>query len=191
MTADQTLDDFQGICGQCNADKTKGEARPCMGVLRSHFNANVWAHYMESPKPPCMAYKDPSVAEHPCLGEAGKKAVKSHMAVDIVRSRYSALAEIPEPGLPVFTALDDIRPVNPAEELPDLVYVDRDAAPADIHELVGALPFHGRAWYMRPAVEYLLHTKRATWAELKWGIRATSHMPGDRLREAFAVMEDA
>ena len=39
---------------------------------------------------------------------------------------------------------------------------------------------------MRPAVEYMLHTKRATWADLKWGIRATAHMPGDRLREAFA-----
>eukprot|EP00969_Alexandrium_andersonii_P202418 8943755-Alexandrium_andersonii.AAC.1 len=44
---------------------------------------------------------------------------------------------------------------------------------------------------MRPAVEYLLHTKRATWTDLKWGIRATAHMPGERLREAFAVMEEA
>ena len=191
MTADQTIDAFQAICGQCHADKTKAEARPCVGILSSHFNANVWAHYVESPKPPCMAYKDPEIAEHLCVGPEGQREVKAHMAVDIVRSRYSALYEIPDPGLPLFTALDDIRPVSPAEGLPDLIYIDKDAAPVKIDDLVTALPFHGRAWYMRPAVEYLLHTKRVTWSELKWGIRATSHMPGDRLREAFDVMEEA
>lgn len=195
MTTDQTLDSFQAICGQCHADKTKAEARPCVGILRSHFNANVWAHYVESPKPPSMAYKDGDIAEQcstsACRTHAGFQKVRAHMAVDVVRSRYSALYEIPDPGLPIFTALDDIRPVNPAEDLPDLIYIDKDATSTTIHELVSALPFHGRAWYMRPAVEYLLHTKRVSWSELKWGIRASSHMPGDRLREALDVMQEA
>jgi hypothetical protein len=106
-----------------------------------------------------MAYKGNDVLEHPCTWPAGTVPVKEHLAVDIVRSRYAALYHIPDPGLPVFTALDDIRPITTDEDLPDLVYVDKEASPASIDELMELLPFHGRGWYPRPAVEYLVHTR--------------------------------
>jgi len=53
------------------------------------------------------------------------------------------------------------------------------------------LPFTGDSWLPRPAVEYLLHTKKVTWSDLKWGITATAHMPGEQLRAAFDVLEKA
>ena len=93
---------------------------------------------------------------------------------------------MPEPGIPIFTPLDDLRVVSPSEELPDLVYIDAPA-PREAHceTHLASLPFHGRGWYARPAVEYLLHTKRIGWPELKWGITASGHVPGDALRGAF------
>ena len=54
-----------------------------------------------------------------------------------------------------------------------------------------ALPFHGAAWYLKPAVEYLLHTSKVTWADLKVGVTASAHLPGSALRGAFDVMEQA
>ena len=58
------------------------------------------------------------------MGREGRRVVKEHLAVDIVRSRYAALYNVPEPGLPIFTPLDDLRVVSPSDELPDLVYID-------------------------------------------------------------------
>jgi hypothetical protein len=153
MTQEQSPDSFQAICGQCSADKTKAEARPCLGLLQSHFCKELWSSYILSPKPPCMAFKEDDALEHPCTGPAGSLPVREHLAVDIVRSRYAALYHIPDPGLPVFTALDDIRPVSVDEGLPDLVYIDKEASPAGIGELTELLPFHGRGWYPRPAVQ--------------------------------------
>ena len=63
MTTTQDLDACQAICGQCHADKTKAEARPCVGKLKSRFNATLRTLYLESPKPPCLAYKDAGVQE--------------------------------------------------------------------------------------------------------------------------------
>ena len=162
------------------------EARPSVGVLRSRFSSKLWKAYVESPLPPCMVYKE-SAPEHPHT----RHPVSSNMAVDIVRSRYNALYEIPDPGLPVFTALDDMRPVSPDEALPDLVYIDTGATATDFQSLLHALPYHGPAWYLKPAVEYLLHTSKATWADLRWGVTASAHLAGDVLRGAFDVMEKA
>ena len=81
--------------------------------------------------------------------------------------------------------------MSPSTELPDLVYIDRDIQSDNIHGLMASLPFRGRGWYARPAVEFLLHTNRVCWEELKYGIAATGHMPGNKLREAFDVMEKA
>ena len=75
------------------------------------------------------------------------------MAVDIVRSRFNALYEIPDPGLPVFTALDDIEQNTPNAALPDLIYINKEFRATTIDELTAQLPYHGKAWYMRPAVE--------------------------------------
>jgi len=191
MTSKQDTDAFQYLCGQCNANKTVAEEKPCIGVLRSHFNQSAWDSYVLSPKPPCMQYKDVGLEEYPHMGPAGQAYIAEHLAVDIVRSRYAALYNVPEPGLPIYTAIDDIREVTPEEELPDLIYIELAKKPRNINEITSLLPFTGNAWYPRPAVEYLLHTKKATWSDLKWGIKATSHMPGDELRAAFDVMEAA
>ena len=62
--------------------------------------------------------------------------------MDIVRSRYAALYNVPEPGPPIFTPLEDLRTVSPSEELPDLVYVDALAPGAPTCEAyLAALPF--------------------------------------------------
>ncbi len=115
----------QALCGQCHANKTKTEPRPCTGILRSHFNKELWQSYVLSPKIPCLAYKDDGVKEYPFMNAPGRLPVNTSMAVDIVRSRYAALYNIPAPGLPIYTALDSIRPVIPDEELPDLIYIDK------------------------------------------------------------------
>jgi hypothetical protein len=138
-----------------------------------------------------MAYKDDDAMEYPCTGPARLELVREHLAVDIIRSRYAALYHVPEPGIPVFTALDDVHPIHWREELPDLVYIDKAAAPTGIEELIQLLPFHGRAWYPRPAVEYLLHTNKVVWSDLTHGVRATGHIPGDQLRAAFDTMDAA
>ncbi len=40
-------------------------------------------------------------------------------------------------------------------------------------------------------MEYLLHTRKVTWADLRWGVTASAHLPGAALRGAFDVMEQA
>ena len=63
MTQEQTVDDYQGLCGQCSADKTTAEPRASVGILRSRFSRRVWEAYVESEPTPCMAYKDEGIGE--------------------------------------------------------------------------------------------------------------------------------
>ena len=116
---------------------------------------------VESPPPPCMNYKDASVAEHPLRSGP----VKSHMAVDVIRSRRAALYYAPD--IPIFTPMGDIEPIVPGE-LPDLIYVSKPA-PKNLDELLALLPFHGAGWYCRPAIEYRLHTNKLGWSDLQLG----------------------
>jgi hypothetical protein len=46
MTSKQDIDAFQFLCGQCNANKTVTEEKPCIRVLRSHFNESAWDSYV-------------------------------------------------------------------------------------------------------------------------------------------------
>ncbi len=55
LTAPQDIDAYQALCGQCHVDKTKTEPRPCVGILRSHLNKELWQSYVLSPKIPCLA----------------------------------------------------------------------------------------------------------------------------------------
>ena len=57
--------------------------------------------YLQSLKPPCQVYKTEADPELPRTNVA----VTTHLAVDIVRSRYSALYEATE--LPIFSVLND------------------------------------------------------------------------------------
>ena len=118
-----------------------------------------------------MTFKDDGHAEFP-ISEA---RVARHMALDIVGSRRNALYYATE--LPVFTPMDDIEPVSPDKPLPDLIYVDK--------------PFHGRGWYAKGAVDYCLHTRKLEWEDLRYGIAASGHVPGDLVREAMDTMDAA
>ena len=131
-----------------------------------------------------MTYKDASVAEHPLRHDP----MKSHIAVDVIRCRRAALYYAPD--IPVFTPMDDIEPITPGE-LPDLIYVSKQASPKSLGDLLMSLPFHGSGWYCRPAIEYCFHTNKLEWSDLQWGIRVTCHFPGDQLRAALDVMEAA
>ena len=39
-------------------------------------------------------------------------------------------------------------------------------------------------------MEYLLHTKRITWADMKLGIRASGRFPGARMRETLDLIDN-
>ena len=162
MTSDQSLDCFQAICAQCHTDKTKSETRPTLGVLESNFNSNTHNAYKRTTVPPCMNYKSGEDFKAPYDGNE----VKSLLAVDIIRSRYSALYEAPY--LPVFSVLDDVKPVKAGSTLPDLVYIDTgQEITSDVQSKLAALPYYGASLYCKPAVEYLLHRRRRTWADMK------------------------
>jgi hypothetical protein len=130
-----------------------------------------------------MVFKEPDVEDIPC----SRLPVASSQAVDIIRSRFSALYELD--SLPIFSALDTPRPVDGA--LADLIFVDAGPPPTSLETLLHALPYHGPGWYHRPAVEYLMHTRKVTWSDLKLGVQASGHLPGDVLRGVFDVMDKA
>ena len=65
------------------------------------------------------------------------------------------------------SAFDDMEHITPNAALPDLIYIKEFRA-TTIDELTEQLPYHGQAWYMRPAVEYLLHTKKIECADLQY-----------------------
>ena len=108
------------------------------------------------------------------------------MSVDTKRCRYSALYTAPD--LPVFTPLDDIVPITPEGGLPDLIFVNKPRYVSDIDGIAQALPYHGPGWYMRPAVEYCLHTQKLTWDDLTFGVHATGRVPGEQIRTALDAM---
>ena len=185
MEKDQDLSAFQALCSQCHVDKSKSESRPCVDKLMSHFNPAMRSLYLSTKKPPCQSLKDSGDPGHLAPGP-----VKTHMAVDIIRSRYNALYEATE--IPVFSVLDDPEPIDIGKPLPDIVFIDANLPePEDLNSHLPRLPYIGKAWYYRPSVEYLLHTKRVTWDDLKWGVTATGHLPGDRMREVLDIIDAA
>ena len=186
MTTEQTVSDFQAICGQCSADKTSKEPRAAIGLLRSRFSRRVWKAYVESAPTPSMTYKDEGTIE---FDAHSRTESTLHQAVDIIRSRRAALYYAT--SLPIFTPMDDMLPVDPSLDLPDLIYADKPVNPGSLVDILHLLPYHGPAFYHRCAIEYCLHTKKLTWGDLKWGIKASAHYPGDAVRAALDVMEGA
>ena len=49
---------FQALCPQCHAEKTRGEGGDASGYMKSRFNGAVFRDYVMSPAPPCMTFKD-------------------------------------------------------------------------------------------------------------------------------------
>jgi hypothetical protein len=184
MASSQAPSEFQAICGQCSANKTAKEPRASASALESHFTARVWEAYVQNPLPPNIIYKD---ADVPDLPMQWRDVAKHHM-FDVVRCRRSALYYAD--ALPVFSPLDDMVPVTHEDALPDLIYVDRPAPqPHDLQSLMSALPYLGPGWYHKVSVEYCLHTHRLDWTDLKWGVTASAHYPGDAVRVALDILE--
>ena len=155
-----------------------------LGVLQSHFNPVARRLYLQSPKPPCQVYKSEPDPELP----RGDSSVSTHLAVDIIRSRYSALYEAID--LPVFSVLDDVEEVEEGK-LPDLAFIDTGRPIAtDVQSHLVSLPYCGPGWYCRPAIEYMLHTKRVSWSDIKFGIKASGRFPGDRMRETLDLIDN-
>ena len=153
-------------------------------MLESHFNPVVRSLYLKSDKPPCQVYKQ---GEDPTCPRNSSN-VSTHLAVDIIRSRYSALYEAIE--LPVFSVLDDVEMVRPGK-LPDLAFIDTNKLIAsDVQSHLASLPYCGPGWYCKPALEYLLHTKRVKWDDLKLGVTASGKFPGERIREVLDLMDN-
>ena len=90
----------------------------------------------------------------------------------------------------MFSPLDDTRPVVPGQ-LPDLAYLDKPSLATDLQSLVAQLPYRGPGWYSRPALEWLLHTEKAHWSDLKLGITASAKIDGDRFRSAMDHLQKA
>ena len=189
MTSDQSLDAFQVICGQCSANKSVSESRACLGVLKSRFNKRLHNEYLKSPKPPCMTYRDVAATELGTVPRALDKRVSTSMAVDVIRCRYMALYNAVY--LPVFCAIDDIELVSPERELPDQVFIEKPHEVANINDILAALPYRGPGWYSRPAVEFLLHTRKMGWDDLLYGVTASGRIEGDIVRAALDQMTGA
>jgi hypothetical protein len=176
---------LQALCKECHARKSKSEGVPSLGYLKSRFNREVFDQYIASPLPPCMVFKDEGVEEQAMTAAR----ITQHLAVDVIGSRRNALYQATE--LPIFTPLDGLEPVSPDKPLPDLVYVDKPHEENSLTGILASLPYHGPGFYSKVAIEYCLHTHKLAWADLRYGITASGHVPGDEVRAAIDVMDAA
>ena len=101
-----------------------------------------------------MNYNDEGHGEYPCISERANTKATKHIAVDIIACRRNAPYRATE--LPVFTPMDDVEPIRTESPLPDLVYVDKPLIAHNLDDLLDKLPFHGRGWYHKCAIEYCL-----------------------------------
>ena len=187
MEKDQSIEAFQALCAQCHFNKTQQETRPVVNRLESIFNPKMQKMYLEAAKPACQVW-GPSTVDFSLPAARPAVQVRTHMAVDVCSCRKLALYTAKE--LPVFSCLDDPLPVDPAQPLPDLIFVDTGApAPKDVDEHAAALPYCGSGWYMKPSVEYLMHCNRVRWDDLKLGVTASGHLPGARMREVMDLID--
>jgi hypothetical protein len=179
-------ENLQPLCRTCHLAKTQSEGRAPLGYLKSRFNKDVYDKYLMSPKPPCINYKDEGVEE---FAPGSQIVVTKSLMADLNRSRHAALYNAPE--LPVFTPLDQIKPIVRGEPLPDLVYVNKERKATDLPSLLEELPYHGPAWYSKVAIEYCLHTYKLDWEDLMYGLQATGHVPNEEVRAALDAMDAA
>ena len=144
--------------------------------------------YVESGKLPDLVYKDGTEPDRPCQGSLSNAVVKEHVEVGVIGCRRNALYHADY--LPMFSPPDDAKPAVEGQ-LPDLVYMDHPSTATDLQSLVAQLPYGGLGWYSKPAAEWLLHSKKACWADFKLGITASARITGDDFRAAFDFIKTA
>ena len=129
-----------------------------------------------SPKPPALVFET-----------SASEKQKPYIGIDCVRCRKNALAN-GEFDFPVFCPFDSIRE---AEEgvLCDMSYVSIPNTKR-FSELT-LLPYIGPGWYGKPAVAFMLKNNICKWADIKWSLEASSHIPKKAFRDVLSVMENA
>ena len=166
---------FQALCGACHREKTalQGETR----TLESRFSPRVWETYVCSPKNPPLVWSP----------HAGETSNELAIEIDVRRCRRNALAYSTHKWS-VFSALDSIVPAREGQ-LADFSFVE------DVKDrrtsALSRLPFVGRGWYHRVAVEFLLEHSICTWSNLSWSLSSTARLPHDIFLGALEEMESA
>ena len=165
---------FQAICNGCHEQKTSEEGRQDRS-LESRFSLPVWNDYAMAPRPPPLVFKAHE------WGEEGEC-----LEVDVRRCRRNAIMYSAHP-FSVFCPLDSIVPAVEGE-LADFSFVDLRSSKKSALSL---LPFVGRGWYHRVAVEWMLHTGVCRWQDLIFSLTSTGKIPVQCLAEPLKQMEDA
>jgi len=133
-----------------------------------------------------QTYQDFVVASHPkqvvCRTHHPQK--QNGLLVDVKSCRLTSLTSGWE--LPVFAAVDQIKPFTLADIDADFFYVERAKGP-----LISTLPWTGSRFYARVSVLYMLESKRITYQDIKYSFKASGHLCKDAIAGPMKIMEQA
>ena len=171
--------DFVALCSTCHQNYTFAQDGPrSENILESQFEKSVWDQYVLSKKPKAWVYE---VHQH--QGGRGDPIL-----IDIVRCRRNALYECAH-EIPIFSPLDRFEKAVPGK-LYDISYVSKPVKWSN-EKLLENMPYQGPSYYMRVAVQYMLHKGIISWDHILFGINASAHLPPNTLRGPLETMENA
>ena len=156
---------FKCLCASCHAEKTALQGRPAR-TLVSRTSRRVWREYVATERPPPLVWSPHTHSDTAKLCE-----------LDVCRCRKNALFHCAY-ELPVLCPYDNIVPARPGH-LADFSFVQLSGRGRG--SALSLLPYVGRMWYHRVAVEHLLHHGIATWDDLTWSLHATGRLPPNTL----------
>jgi len=165
---------LQAVHTTCHATKTSEEERPLdRDPLTSHCSLDVFAQFIEAPIPPALVW---------CASESGLE-VGGALILDVRRCRKRCLEFTPHP-LPILSPLSSIEAFQD-QDLGDFVFVT-----APYKDFVSQFGYSGPGWIHVGQARWLLHMRVLTWADVRFRIRATAHLPHDCLQEPLAIIEE-
>ena len=106
--------------------------------------------------------------------------------LDVCRCRRSVLAHCAY-DIPILCHYDNIVEAR-SGHLADFSFVQLSHGR---RSALSILPYVGRMWYHRVAVEHMLHHGIATWADIKWSLNATGRLPPSTLEGPLDAIERA
>ena len=166
---------FQALCAACHREKTDQQGNPAR-TLVSRTSPRVWREYVETKRPPPLVWSPHAHTETAKLVE-----------LDVCRCRKSALAHCAY-DIPVICPYDNIAPARPGH-LADFSFVQLSGRGR--RSTLSLLPYVGRMWYHRAAVEHMLHHGIATWGDITWSLNATGHLPPSTLEGPLEAIDRA
>ena len=168
--------EFQALCKACHDEKTVFEGRQDRSI-ESCFNEVVWEEYVRSQRPTPLVFTPHEYNEQ----------AKTELELDVIRCRRGAMAHSPV-DFSIFSPLDSIEKAQPGE-LADFSYVfirnARQRSPLSL------LPYTGKGWYHRIAVEFMLHWGICSWLDVEYSLSSTAHVSSSLLRKILDQMEVA